>query len=92
MLEAYTADAFARQLHDRFSFLDGNARVDFELVEVARLGEATSERRAPFSLRFRGPDSPTLPQRIYRLEHAELGALELFLVPIGPGCYEAIFT
>jgi hypothetical protein len=33
-----------------------------------------------------------LPQRIFRLEHAELGAFELFLVPIGPGEYEAVFT
>jgi hypothetical protein len=26
------------------------------------------------------------------LEHAEPGRLELFIVPIGPGQYEAIFT
>jgi hypothetical protein len=37
-----------------------------------------------------------LPQRIYRVEHGELGAMEIFLVPIGPDevahRYEAVFT
>jgi hypothetical protein len=46
-----------------------------------------SSRRRPHDL---------LPQRIYRLEHDELGALDLFLVPIGRDDsgvrYEAVFT
>jgi hypothetical protein len=37
-----------------------------------------------------------LPQRIYRIEHATLGAFDLFLVPIGPDAqglrYQAVFT
>jgi hypothetical protein len=41
---------------------------------------------------FRGPSLPVLPQRIYALEHRTLGRLEIFLVPIGAGQYEAIFT
>ena len=45
---------------------------------------------------FRGPMTPLLPQRIYPLEHAQLGVFELFLVPIGPDqhgmCYEAVFA
>jgi hypothetical protein len=39
--------------------------------------------------------TPLLPQRIYRLEHAELDTLELFLVPIAQDAsgtrYEAVF-
>jgi hypothetical protein len=67
------------------------------LVEVTVLGgDATSARRQPFSLVFRGPRVPLLPQRIYRLEHDRMGALELFIVPLGPDGdglrYEAIFT
>jgi hypothetical protein len=54
------------------------------------------ERRAPFSIVFRGPATPILPQRIYRLEHPAIGSFDLFLVPIGPDerglRYEAIFT
>jgi hypothetical protein len=47
-------------------------------------------------LLFRGPRTPVLPQRIYRLEHAVMGPLEIFLVPIGPDAegmrYQAVFT
>jgi len=52
--------------------------------------------RAPFALLFHGPAAPVLPQRIYRIEEDELGALDLFLVPLGPDehgmRYEAIFA
>jgi hypothetical protein len=45
---------------------------------------------------FRGPQDVSLPQRIYRVEHAGIGAFEIFLVPIGPDegghRYEAVFT
>lgn len=51
---------------------------------------------APFALLFYGPGERLLPQRIYRLEHATLGAFDLFIVPLGPDAqglrYEAIFT
>jgi hypothetical protein len=68
------------------------------LVEVTVLGGegGASARRQPFSLLFRGPRVPLLPQRIYRLEHERMGALDLFIVPLGPDGdglrYEAIFT
>ena len=48
--------------------------------------------RAPFSVVFEGGPSPPLPQRIYRVEHDGLGALEIFLVPIAADRYEAVFT
>jgi hypothetical protein len=41
-------------------------------------------------LRHGGP-KPPLPQRIYRVEH-DLGAIEIFLVPIASDRYEAVFT
>jgi uncharacterized protein DUF6916 len=92
MLDTLSATIFSPRLYEPFTLSDGSARLDLELVEVTELGATTPERRTPFSIVFRGPDRPTLPQRIYRLEHAELGAFELFLVPIGPGEYEAVFT
>lgn len=55
-----------------------------------------ADGRAPFSLLFSGPGEPTLPQGMVPLEHAGLGTLEIFLVPLGPGSggfrYEAIFS
>jgi hypothetical protein len=66
------------------------------LVQATALAHGEGRPRTPFSLVFRGPLRPVLPQQIYRLEHAELGALDIFLVPIGPDAqgmrYEAVFT
>jgi hypothetical protein len=78
----------------------GSELQSFELLSVTPLGEALTlpgaARRAPFSLIFRGPREGYLPQRIYRIEHDRMGALEIFLVPIGPDQYgmryEAIFN
>ena len=68
----------------------GDAAIDAELLEVERLGDTQ------FSIVFRGPRDPVFPQSIYRVEHAALDALELFLVPIGPDevgmRYEAVFA
>lgn len=69
---------------------------------VARLLEAQAGRcpaphgRLPFSLTFEGPQQPLLPQRIYRVEHPELEAMEIFLVPVSRSDqgvqYEAVFN
>jgi Domain of unknown function (DUF6916) len=52
--------------------------------------------RPPFSLVFLGKDPRVLPQRLYRLEHSEMGVLTIFLVPIGKDAqgvrYQATFN
>lgn len=69
----------------------------YRLIEVKAL-DTTSEngRRPPFSLVFRGQLIQAPRQGIVKLEHAQLGIMEIFLVPIGPDqqgmCYEAVFT
>jgi hypothetical protein len=77
-----------------FALEDG---VELRLVEAEPNGApAPSSDRDPFRLTFVGPVDPLLPQRIYRLDHTELGALEIFLVPIARDTegttYEAIFS
>lgn len=68
------------------------------LLEVRPRGAFDPEfqRRQAFSLVFRGPPEPLLVQRIYALHHPDLGALAIFLVPLGPDRegmrYEAVFT
>ena len=62
-----------------------------ELVEVTEI-PGKSGRRAPFSLVFEGGPSQPLPQAIYPVHHERLGAMELFLVPIAPDRYEAVFA
>ena len=91
-LGALTAADFEPLLHDRFRVVAQDAPAfDVELVEVTEIPREPGGR-APFSLVFHGgPDSP-IPQRIHRVEHERLGALEIFLVPIAPDRYEAVFT
>lgn len=52
--------------------------------------------RQPFTLELVGPAEPWLPQGNYRLSHAEIGELDLFIVPVGPGPggmhYEIVFS
>jgi hypothetical protein len=107
VLETLTTDDFAPLLGDRFALrLSPDVTIEMRLAEVAGRGRpdrAASASMVPsrhgreqFSLTFRGPREPRLGQRIYALEHATLGVLELFLVPLGEDqsgrTYEAAFT
>ena len=100
-MDKLTSADFVPHLHDTFRIdLGNNLIIDLELVNVTELNSATAMRptgRQPFSIEFLGPISQHyLPQHIYRLEHAAFGALEIFLVPLGPVNgrmrYEAIFN
>jgi hypothetical protein len=65
-----------------------------EATESSRPGGRGPEgqQRLQFALLFEGVGGPPLPQGIHGLEHAELGTVDLFLVPVGPGQYEAVFA
>ncbi len=72
------------------------AEFDLQLTAVTEYsGGQPGSPRTPFSVVFRGPLSPILPQATYRLEHDGLGTLDLFIVPLGPERdamrYEAVF-
>ena len=97
MLESFTVETFSGHLGEVFRmYPDASNPLEVELISATGLGEASDGHRQPFSLVFRGPGDVLLPQRIYRMEHSEIGTFELFLVPIGPDeeglRYEAIFT
>lgn len=90
-LETITAGDFRDAQGGRFRLAAGSpgegsgVSIEVELVEVAEEADGRSDAfRVPFSLLFHGPLQPVLPQGIHRLEHERLGALDLFIVPIGP--------
>ncbi len=99
-LDQLTLDDFSSRVGESFVVdLGGEVTLRLELVSAEALGgsSAPGARRAPFSLVFRSPgERRHVLQRTYPMEHAALGRLELFLVPIGtaPGGmrYEAVFT
>jgi hypothetical protein len=70
---------------------------ELELAELERHPPQPGLEREPFALVFTGPTEASLDQRTYRLDHQQMGSLEIFLVPIGPGPgglprYEAVFS
>jgi hypothetical protein len=98
MLESFELGTFEPHLGESFRIQKVDSSwAEVTLIEATALGEGALAEglRAPFSIVFRGPQNPLLPQRTYRVEHENLGAFELFLVPIGPDGegmrYEAVF-
>lgn len=102
MLDRLTVDSFKPAVGGTFTAEDrSGTRVSLELVDAGThdpdaSAEDESGKRSPFTLLFRGPAEPILAQRIYRLEHESLAALEIFIVPLGVDAegtrYEAIFA
>ncbi len=97
MLETFTIDTFSGRIGERFRVrFEAETPVEVELAAAQALGSAEGAGRAPFSIVFRGPQEPIYEQRIYPVEHDELGSFELFLVPIASDAsgarYEAVFT
>ena len=93
-----TLAAFEPLVGDRFEIaaaVEGGESIEL-ILESATKSAAWPGGRDPFSLIFRGPPEPLLPQAIYPLAHAALGVLEIFVVPIARDAesvsYQAIFT
>jgi len=98
MVKDFTLSTFSELAGAPFRLhLDDGSTLDLELVSVTPTPTHPGEtrERAPFSIFFRGPTEPVLPQRTYQFENDSLGAFELFVVPIGPDDsgmqYEAVF-
>jgi hypothetical protein len=98
MLDLQTAcpEDFDPALDQTFELVAEPNHWPLHLTRVERVGHGHALRRQPFTLRFTGAPALRIPQGIYRLEHAELGSLEIFLVQTGSdgaGSYfEAVFN
>jgi hypothetical protein len=97
VLDTLTHDSFSPHRGSAFEVRAEGRTLALELLEVKPYqGDGAPGSRQPFSLFFRGPRDVYLPQQIVPLEHAALGRLEIFLVPVGLEAdgyrYEAVFT
>src|ERR1043165_7842538 len=94
-LRKLTVGDFEQRKGEAFALRIPELELTLTLKQVGRLGESGRAGGA-FSLLFSAPPGPSLPPAIYPLEHAGLGRLEIFLVPLGPreggNIYESIFT
>lgn len=98
MMQDLTQQGLAKMVNESVYLVDGEKKVELQVVECKPLnarGRAAGQRE-PFSLIFRGPKNPVLPQRIYQIDFGALGAFDIFIVPVGPDdggmLYEAIFN
>ncbi len=106
-LDKVTSDDFKPFLKQTFQIIaEPSASVEAELIQVKELpvayedeidAEDAPTRRKPFSLLFRSAQKDEyLPQKIYTIQHDQMGSLDIFLVPLGPDSegmrYQAIFT
>lgn len=94
-----TEREFLKHVHTKFVLkLDPTKPLELELTEVKGYQDAENEPSGMerFSVFFDGPADPFLPQQVYPLEHDQLGAFDIFLVPVGRSDsgfkYEAVFN
>ena len=104
MLESFTLSTFSDRLGQTFRVCPPSSDpLEIELINATDLGPKPKapqgtpvKRQSSFSLLFRGPMEPILPQKMYPFEHPELGKFDLFIVPVGPDqagqVYEAVFN
>ena len=87
---------FEKLLGEEFSVQTADQSIRFKLIEVSKLPPATTRtdlgiRQDPFSLLFKEvtdfqPDQGTFTVNV------DAGTVDLFLVPVGFGEYEAVFN
>jgi hypothetical protein len=94
-----TEEEFSKHVNTNFhAYLPEEASVNLELVEVKGYlkNPGDQEGMERFSIFFKGPAKPFLPQHTYSVSHDAMGAFDLFLVPIKPdgesARYEAVFN
>ena len=73
-----------------------------EVTEFEAGRPVDDDRRAPFSLLFRGPVAPVLPSGTHKISHPQIGEHLVFMGPVqaaiggkpqAPGiCYEVVFN
>lgn len=96
-MEVLTLQHFSGRVNEMFLAVLDAGEVPFQLIEARVLPtHSAAVPRAPFSLLFRNTSSSPLPQQIYRLRHAAIGEVEVFLVPVGREgdgfLYQAVFN
>ena len=92
-----TEKEFSKYVNTKFR-VKGDSPIELELIDVkgylSKPDEETGMER--FSVFFVGPLDRFLAQKVYSFEHEQMGAFDLFLVPVSRDengfRYEAVFN
>ena len=82
MSEEFSRDRFASAVGTPFTMTAKERAIDLELIEVSEVRERPHQ--TSYSILFRVPENQVVEQGLYDLQHADLGEMQLFLVPIIP--------
>lgn len=96
-MDLLTLEHFAGCVNESFATQIDGMSLEFVLVEARPLPPPPQgASRAPFSLLFRNSAPIVFPQKIYPMQHARVGELGIFLVPIAQEragfLYQAVFN
>ena len=83
-----SAATFRAHVNTAFVVSPGSGAVTLRLADVVE--RPISAGLEQFSLFFHGPTDRLLPQGTYEIEHASLGLIALFLVPVVGSNHERI--
>ena len=86
MSELFQIESFIKALNSRFTFKPSAGEpVEVELIRVSANGYTIPGKgKENFSLLFNGTENPAIGQGIVAVEHTQLGAFEIFVVPVIP--------
>lgn len=92
--ELLNYEVLAEQLNTKFILADSVEAFELELTEIST--PIVTANQTYFALYFLGDNDFMLPQGTYRMKHAEIGELLLFIVPIARVArgykYESVFN
>ncbi|HWU53762.1 MAG TPA: hypothetical protein VN153_13220 [Tahibacter sp.] len=97
MLNEIPLEAFAAIVGQNVRVSSGEHHIDVEVAQAQTLANPSPRAQPPFFVIVRHNGATrAINQGIYQFDHPSLGALDLFLVPVGPDgqgmCYEITFN
>ena len=96
MLDKFSHETFEALIGQDLEVIVEDISFTAEVEEVNHLTQQPGQERIPFSVVMQASVEESHGQRVYQIDHADLGKTDVFLVPIGPGPkgmrYEAVFT
>ena len=96
LLEGITHKSFESIIGESIELDSGEEKFPARVEDVTLLRVQAGQERQPFSVILQSFEASSHGQGTYRLRHPQLGDLDLFAVPIGPGTdgmrYEIVFN
>jgi len=96
MLEQITFESFKPLVGQTVELQAGDIAFQAKVESVRVLSQSGGGQRQAFSVEIQSHTKENHGQQIYRLSHSDLGAFDLFMVPIGVGeqgiRYEIVFN